>query len=509
MSDNRNDETLWGMKPRSNGGEIMLKKRFAKIAAALAVAVTVFGFTLSAYAQSVDNVDLRVEVHELLTDMSNVRDGESWVLWVNQWDSVVRTQYANADIDGLALGQVVEVPKSPADWDYVDWEEVPYEVRPSVALAHACGLMTGRVYGDGSLAWDMDDDLRRYEAANIAARVAELIFEVALNNASYSRPGCPIALEAYHGDPELFKDLVERQAVRHDEVVAELRQAIERLEARPDLSEEVRALIRQDLDIRVDFQSEMSEIVRNINDRWDELKSEVGSLWIVLAEYDEDLQTLRQEVFDLVWSLCADGACMGEQGPEGPRGLVGPRGPEGPAGRDADWSQFERELEAIKHGFVTYEEFREDQNRQDKAIYDLSEEVSHFGLDQDRQDANIAGLDARVSVLEANVGRVTVDICPVWLNFTGTAGVGEFDSQNPYRPGMHVSANVGVNALDAEYGVQIVSYDVGQGNRPNDRAEFWKESAFYESLSIGTMISITVRDPTGATCTRTHSLVGH
>jgi hypothetical protein len=199
-----------------------LKKLSAKIAAALWVVIAVMGFALPAYAQSVNNVDLRVEVHELLTDMTNVRDGESWVRWVDQWDSVVSTQYASADIDGLAYGQVVEVPQSPADWDYVDWEEVPYEVRPSVAIAHACGLMTGRVYGDGSLAWDMDEDLKRYEAANIAARVAELVFEVVLNNASYSRPGCPIAKEAYHGDPEVFKDLVERQAVRHDEAVANL-----------------------------------------------------------------------------------------------------------------------------------------------------------------------------------------------------------------------------------------------------------------------------------------------
>src|SRR5690606_188854 len=118
-----------------------------------------------------------------------------------------------------------------------------------------------------------------------AARVAELIFEVVLNNAAYSRPGCPIAMEAYHGDPEVFKDLVERQAVRHDEAVAELEAAIARLEARPDLSDEVRALIRQDLDLRVEFQTEMASIVRDINARWDELKSEVNSLWIVLAEY--------------------------------------------------------------------------------------------------------------------------------------------------------------------------------------------------------------------------------
>lgn len=504
MSDSRN-ETLWGMQPRIHGGGSMtLKKLYTKIAIALAMVVALAGASLPAFAQDVQNVDLRVEVHGLLTDMSNVRDGETWTRWVSQWDSVVSTQYANANIEGMALGQVVEIPQSPADWDYVDWEEVPYEVRPSVALAHACGLMTGRVYEGGSLAWDMDEDLKRYEAANIAARVAELIFEVALNNASYSRPGCPIALEAYHGDPEVFKDLVERQAVRHDEAVADLRRAIERLEARPDYSEEVRALIRQDLDIRVDFQTEMSDIVRNINERWDELKSEVGSLWIVLAEYDEDLQTLRQEVFDLVWSLCADGACMGERGPEGPRGLVGPQGPQGPAGRDADWSEFNEALD----GFVTHEEFERDQDRQDEIIYDLSEEVSHFGLDQDRQDADIADLDARVTVLEANVGRISINYCPVWLNFTGTAGVGEFDSQNPYQPGMHVSANVGVNALDAENGVQIISYDVGQGNRPNDRADFWKESAFYESLSVGTMISITVRDATGATCTQTHTLVG-
>jgi hypothetical protein len=491
MSDSRN-ETLWGMKPRHQGGDMTLRGRFANIALALAVVLALIGFTLPAYAQDAQNVDLRVEVHNLLTDMTNVRDGESWVRWVDQWDSVVSTQYANADIDGLAYGQVVEVPQSPADWAYVDWEEVPYEVRPSVALAHACGLMTGRVYGDGSLAWDTDEDLKRYEAANIAARVVELIFEVVLNNASYSRPGCPIAMEAYHGDPEVFKDLVERQAVRHDEIVAELRAAIAALEARPDLSEAVRALIRQDLDIRVDFQTEMSQIVREINSRWDELKSEVGSLWIVLAEYDEALQTLRQEVFDLVWSLCADGACMGEQGPEGPRGLVGPQGPQGPAGRDADevalWSEFERELDALRGDFVTRPEFEQDQARQDEAI---------------------GNLDARVTVIEETLGRISVDYCPVWLNFTGTAGVGEFDEQNPYRPGMHVSANVGVNALDATHGVQIISYDVGQGNRPNDRADWWKESAFYESLPVGTVISITVRDATGATCTQTHSLVGY
>lgn len=182
---------------------------------------------------------------------------------------------------------------------------------------------------------------------------------------------------------------------------------------------------------------------------------------------------------------------MGEQGPEGPRGLVGPRGPEGPAGRDADEdalrSEFERELALLRGDFVTRPEFEQDQARQDEAI---------------------AGLDARVTVLEQTLGRISVDYCPVWLNFTGTAGVGEFDAQNPYQTGMNVSANVGVNALDAEYGVQIISYDVGQGNRPNDRADWWKESAFYESLPIGTVISITVQDPTGATCTQTHSLVG-
>jgi len=492
MSDSRN-ETLWGMQPRIHGGGSMtLKKLYTKIAIALAMVVAIAGASLPVLAQDVQNVDLRVEVHGLLTDMSNVRDGESWTRWVDQWDSVVSTQYANANIDGMALGQVVEVPQSPADWDYVDWEEVPYEVRPSVAIAHACGLMTGRVYGDGSLAWDMDEDLKRYEAANIAARVAELVFEVVLNNASYSRPGCPIAKEAYHGDPEVFKDLVERQAVRHDEAVANLRAAIERLEARPDYSEEVRALIRQDLDIRVDFQTEMSDIVRNINERWDELKGEVGSLWIVLAEYDEKLQTLRQEVFDLVWSLCADGACMGEQGPEGPRGLVGPQGPQGPAGRNADEdalrNEFNRELEELRGDFVTRPEFERDQARQDEAI---------------------TGLDARVTVLEETLGRISLDYCPVWLNFTGTTGVGEFDRDNPYQAGMKVSANVGVNALDAEHGVQIISYDVGQGNRPNDRADWWKESAYYDSLPIGTVISITVQDPTGATCTQTHSLMGY
>lgn len=444
-----------------------------------------------AYAQVPADFDLRVEVHQLLTDMSNVRDGETWSRWVNQWDSVVRHQYGGSGTDTFAFGQVVEVPQSPADWSYVDWEDVPYEARPSVALSHACGLMTGRVYSDGSLAWDANEDLRRYEAANIAARTIELVFEAVLNTATYSRPGCPLSLEAFHGDPEVFKGLIERQAARHDEVVEELRDAIERLEARPDLSDEVRALIRQDLDLRVEFQTEMSALVRDINARWDELKNEVGSLWIVLAEFDDKLAELKEDILRQVWALCAQGACRGEQGPRGPRGLQGPVGPQGPAGRDADEgairAEFERMLEEARGDFVTRPEFEADQRR---------------------QDARLDDHERRITALEESIGRVSIDYCPVWLNFTGTKGVGEFREDNPYRRGMEVSANVGVNALDAAQGVQIVSYDVGRGNRPNDRADFWKESAWYESLPVGTVISITVRDATGATCTQSHTLFG-
>lgn len=494
MSDNRQIETLWGMRPRIPGG-IKVKKTVSKWLVAIVVAIATLGFSLPALAQSAvttQNVDLRQEVYSLLTDMSNVRDGETWSHWIDQWNQVVRTQYNGANTDGMALGQVVEVPQSPADWDYVDWESVPYAARPSVALSHACGLMTGRVYADGSLAWDANEDLKRYEAANIAARTIELIFEVALNNAAYSRPGCPVSLEAFSGDPEMFKDLIERQGARHDKAVAELQAAIAKLQDRPDLSDEVKALTQKDLDLRVEFQSQMSALTDELNARWDDLKGEVGSLWIVLAEYDQKLQTLRQEIFDEVWALCANGACKGEQGPEGPRGLVGPQGPQGPAGRDADVDglrdEFSSMLSDMRGDLVTQKEFRKDQARQDAAT---------------------AALDARVTVIENTLGRISIDYCPVWLNFTGKAGVGEFDADNPYRPGMEVSANVGVNALDAEAGVQIVSYDVGRGNRPNDRADWWKESAWYESLPLGTVISITVRDATGATCTQTHSLMGN
>lgn len=486
-------QTLWGMKPRSSEG-VSMKKFVTKIAVALAAVIALAGFSLPAFAQSsvtTSNVDLRVEVHNLLTDMSNVRDGETWNAWVNQWDHVVRTQYAGANIDALALGQVVEVPQSPADWSYVDWESVPYSARPSVAIAHACGLMTGRVYNGAELRWDANEDLKRFEAANIAARTAELIFEVVLNNAAYSRPGCPIAMEAYHGDPEVFKDLIERQAVRHDEAVAELQAAIRRLEARPDFSAEVRQLIRQDLDLRVEFQSEMSSIVRDINARWDKLKSEVGSLWIVLAEYDEKLQTLRQEIFDEVWSLCANGACRGEQGPAGPRGLVGPQGPQGPAGRDADVDGLRKEFDlalaemrgGLESDFVTRPEFEADQRR---------------------QDVRMDGLETRVDVLE-NQGYVYAEYCPLTVSFTGPAN--ERYAPDGRYSGGEVSANISVDALAAAKGGVITTYTLPSGGlMPAGSDMPHRKSAWYEVLRAGAVITATMVDGRGATCSRTVTL---
>jgi hypothetical protein len=493
MSDSR-QEILWGIKPQNlEGVQMTDRRRFSGIVSAICfthVAVILLGVSAFGRAQEVttDTVDLRQEVYELLTDMSSVRDGESWTRWVDQWNSVVRTQYNNANIDALALGQVVEVPQSPADWSYVDWEDVPYEVRPSVALAHACGLMNGRVYQDGSLAWDTDEDLKRYEAANIAARVAELIFEVVLNNAAYSRPGCPIAMEAYHGDPEVFKDLVERQAVRHDEAVAELEAAIARLEARPDLSDEVRALIRQDLDLRVEFQTEMASIVRDINARWDELKSEVNSLWIVLAEYDEALQTLRQEIFEEVWALCADGACKGEQGPQGPRGLVGPQGPQGPAGKDADVdglrNEFNDMLADMRGDFVTHEEFEADQARQDAVLDD------HEG---------------RITNLE-NQGYIYADYCPLTVSFTGPNN----ESYNENYPGGEVSANISVDALAAALGGVITTYGLPEGGLVPEGSDMtFRKSAWYESLRRGAEITATMMDGRGATCSRSVTLGGY
>ncbi len=485
MSDNGGQETtLWGMKPRVTGGDNRMKVKLSRFVVSLMVAIAAIGLTLPAFAQvTVDNVDLRQEVFELLHDSSNVRTGEDWNAWVAQWDYVVRTQYNAANIDTLAYGQVVEVPQSPADWEYVDWESVPYPARPSVALAHACDLMNGRVYPTGELRWDANEDLKRYEAANIAARTIELMFEVVLNTASYSRPGCPLAMEAFHGDPEVFKDLIERQAARHDEVVAELRDAIRALEARPDYSDDVRALIREDLTIRLEFQSEMSAIVRDINARWDELKSEVGSLWIVLGEYDDKLEALRRDILDQVWALCADGACRGEQGPQGPRGLQGPQGPQGPAGQDADWDVFYEMKAEMEGNFVTRPEFE---------------------TDQARQDARLDNHETRITTLE-NQGYIYADYCPLTVSFTGPMNE-QYAPDGRYTGGA-VSANISVDALAAALGGVVTTYTLPAGGLVPEGSDMtFRKSAYYESLQIGAVITATMMDGRGATCSRSVTL---
>lgn len=450
------------------------------------------------------DADLRVLINDLLVDMDNVRDEESWSNWMDRWLEVARIQYGTRDTDTLEFGQVVETPDHPADWDYVDWEDVPYENRPSVALAHACGVMTGRVdqVNGNELQWDVNEYALRSEMANISARLLELMFEVMLKDGAYSKPGCPLAAESFWGDPDMFQDLIERQADRHAENVERLEEAIVELEERVgvDIDEATAEAARADLELRREFQSRLETLMRDTNARWDELKDEVGSLWMALAEFDHKLAELKQEIYEDVIAYCEQsddcegpegpqgprglqGALgpQGERGPEGPRGPQGERGPRGPAGDDANVEQFDDMLENLRRG----------QNDQQEQLDDH---------------------ESRITVLEEEAGdrALSPDYCPVWLNFTGSKGVGEFNEENPYREGMRVSANLGINAgTAANHDAWIVSYDMPneRGVRPNDQADWWKESRYFSELHPGAEIAITISDGEN-TCTRSHTLDG-
>lgn len=257
----------------------MKKNILALIVSALFCA----GFALAQGATpagSAAAADVRKDVFELLRSTADVRDSESWSRWIRQWEAIVRRHGGDADL--LAFGQIVGVPGHPAARRYTDWERVPYPARPSVALAHACGLMTGRVTAGGTLEWAPRAPLQRFEAANIAARSVELMFELIVTGAVYSRPGCPLALGAFHGDPEIVKDLLDRQEARHAAAIKELRAALEKLQALDGLPAEMRAKLEAELRARIEFQrgikSSIAELERKLVSRIEKLERRVSAL---------------------------------------------------------------------------------------------------------------------------------------------------------------------------------------------------------------------------------------
>jgi len=302
-------EKWCGMTPRNPLPEGSThRKRASWVALVLALVVTLAGYGLSFAQQTAEpTADLRQEVFQLLTLGDEVRDSESWSRWMRQWETVVR-KHGGGGTDTLAFGQIVGVPTSPADVRYVDWEQVPYPARPSVALAHACGLMTGRLAADGTLEWAAREPLKRFEAANIAARSVELMFELLLTGAAYSRPGCPLALGAFYGDPEVIDDLLRRQEARHAEAIEELRAAFSALESLP---EEMRKRLEAELERRIEFQreiksslvdlerrlfAELGDLEHRLRADWSEFNSMLNELRAGHAEQDARLDSLEARV---------------------------------------------------------------------------------------------------------------------------------------------------------------------------------------------------------------------